>query len=62
MFHGALFVHVKLHGDDVARIKVSPERGGCSSARRVLDFIAFELKRLGFRIIALDLEGYHANK
>jgi uncharacterized protein len=57
---GASLVRVRLHGDDVARIEVSPRERRLFFSEEVLDFIASELKRFGFRVVALDLEGYRA--
>jgi len=57
----ASLVRVRLHGDDVARIEVSPRERRLFFSEEVLDLIVSEFKRLGFRVIALDLEGYRAS-
>ncbi len=58
---GASLVRVRLHGDDLARIEVDPRERRLFFSEEVLDFIVSELKRLGFRVVALDLEGYRAS-
>jgi len=56
---GARQVRVRDHGD-IARIEVGREERRLFFAEEVMDEVARELKRLGWRYVALDLEGYRS--
>jgi uncharacterized protein len=58
---GVSLVRVRLHGDDMARIEVGPRERKSFFSEEILDFVVSEFKRLGFKIITLDLEGYRVN-
>jgi len=59
---GASLVRVRLHGGDLARIEVDPRERRLFFSEEALNFIAIEFKKLGFKIVALDVEGYRAGK
>ncbi|MDH5816445.1 MAG: ATP-dependent sacrificial sulfur transferase LarE [Candidatus Nezhaarchaeota archaeon] len=50
-------IRVRDHGD-LARIEVSRDERRLFFDETVLDFVANELKRLGFKFVTLDVEGY----
>ncbi|MEM3943552.1 MAG: ATP-dependent sacrificial sulfur transferase LarE [Thermofilaceae archaeon] len=54
---GARVVRVRDHGD-VARIEVGREERKLLFSEDIMDALARELKSLGWRYVALDLEGY----
>lgn len=49
-------VRVRIHGEDLARIEVTPEE--MAQAFYLKDDITAELRRTGFRYVTLDLAGY----
>lgn len=56
---GARQVRVRDHGD-IARIEVGREERRLFFSEEVMDRVAEELKLLGWRYVALDLEGYRS--
>jgi pyridinium-3,5-biscarboxylic acid mononucleotide sulfurtransferase len=55
--HGVSQVRVRLHGD-IARIEVEKEDIKMFVNKKICDKITKRLRELGFKYIALDLEGY----
>ncbi len=50
---------VRLH-DDLARIEISPDELGRALDARNIEFMASEFKKIGFRYVTLDLNGFRS--
>lgn len=53
-------LRVRYHGDDLARIEVPAGEISRLASPDVAERVAAELKRLGFRYVTLDLEGFRS--
>jgi uncharacterized protein len=56
--HGFRQFRVRLHGEDLARIEVSQREIDRFGLKEVREKLVTELKRIGFRYVSVDLEGY----
>jgi uncharacterized protein len=58
--HGLINVRVRYHRGDLARIEVAPDELARLADGEVRRDLVAELRRLGFKFVTLDLEGFRS--
>ena len=57
---GCRTVRVRIHNSELARIELSEKDMRIAAPRNIREHIARQFKKIGFKFITLDLQGYQS--